>query len=173
MFTANIYGTNVRQLMPYGLAEPHGFAAARWSPDGAEIISEKPTGGGSLFASTALGLPHPSETGTTQHDDHQSDSRTRHCPRRTALPARFSSALEPRRAWCHVPRFALGMRAATVTFPGVRDCAATARRAVLIGWGDIDTDVARPDPSSSRVPAADISVLQTDELPAQAESIGA
>jgi hypothetical protein len=60
LFTANIYGTNVRQLMPYGLAEPHGFAAARWSPDGAEIISEKPTGGGSLFASTALGLPRPS-----------------------------------------------------------------------------------------------------------------
>ena len=57
LFTANIDGTNVRQLMPSGLAESHGFAAAQWSPDGAEIISEKPMG--AFFASTALGLPHP------------------------------------------------------------------------------------------------------------------
>ncbi len=58
------------------------------------------------------------ETGTTQHDDHQSDSRTRHCPRRTALPARFSSALEPRRAWCHVPPVCPGHARRDRHFPG-------------------------------------------------------
>jgi WD40-like Beta Propeller Repeat len=53
LFTAKIDGTDVRRLTPYGLAEPHEFAAAQWSPDGAQIISEKTKGGCSSSASTA------------------------------------------------------------------------------------------------------------------------
>ena len=70
------------------------------------------------------------------------------------------------------PRLPWSMRAATVALPGVRDCAATARRAVLTGQGDIDTDLADPTHQFPRT-ALDISVLQADELPGQAESIEA
>jgi Tol biopolymer transport system component len=44
LFTENIDGTGLRQLTPYGLAAPHEIAAAQWSPDGREIISETTRG---------------------------------------------------------------------------------------------------------------------------------
>ena len=47
LFVENINGTGLRQLTPYGLAQPHEIASARWSPDGQDIISE--TTQGTLF----------------------------------------------------------------------------------------------------------------------------
>jgi Tol biopolymer transport system component len=47
IFVANIDGTGVRQITPYGLAHAHEFTSAQWSPDGTKIISE--THGGRLF----------------------------------------------------------------------------------------------------------------------------
>jgi Tol biopolymer transport system component len=47
LFVENTDGTGLRQITPYGLAEPHEIAAAHWSPDGREIISE--TTHGRLF----------------------------------------------------------------------------------------------------------------------------
>jgi Tol biopolymer transport system component len=44
LFVENIDGTGLRQLTPYGLAEPHEIAGAQWSPDGREIISETTQG---------------------------------------------------------------------------------------------------------------------------------
>jgi Tol biopolymer transport system component len=44
LFVANIDGTGLRQLTPYGLAQPHELASARWSPDGQEVISETTQG---------------------------------------------------------------------------------------------------------------------------------
>jgi Tol biopolymer transport system component len=44
LFVANIDGTGLRQLTPYGLAQAHEIAAAQWSPDGREIISETTEG---------------------------------------------------------------------------------------------------------------------------------
>jgi TolB protein len=54
----NLDGTGLRQLTPYGLAEPHETAAAQWSPDGREIISA--TTHGRLF------VIRPDGTGLTQ-----------------------------------------------------------------------------------------------------------
>jgi Tol biopolymer transport system component len=68
LFAANIDGTGLRQLTPYGLAQPHELASARWSPDGQDIISE--TTQGRLF------VVHPDgsglsmirlQTGTTRY----------------------------------------------------------------------------------------------------------
>jgi Tol biopolymer transport system component len=68
LFVANIDGTGLRQLTPYGLAQPHERASARWSPDGQEVISE--TTQGRLF------VVHPDgsglsmirlQTGTTRY----------------------------------------------------------------------------------------------------------
>ena len=39
IFVANIDGSDVRQVVPYGVAEPHEFASASWSPDGKMIMS--------------------------------------------------------------------------------------------------------------------------------------
>jgi hypothetical protein len=60
--------------------------------------------------------------------------------------ARISRPLErpashPITCSCHGP-VGRGHARRTLALPGVRDCAATARRAVLIGQSDIDTDVA-------------------------------
>lgn len=57
LFVEKLDGTGLRQLTPYGLAEPHEIASAQWSPDGREIISE--TTQGRLFA------VHPDGTGLT------------------------------------------------------------------------------------------------------------
>jgi hypothetical protein len=62
------------------------------------------------------------------------------------------------------------MRAGT-SLPGVRDCAATARRAELIGQSDIDTDVALSNPSVRAFPRPTKS-LRAGESAAQAESNG-
>jgi len=53
----NLDGTGLRQLTPYGLAQPHEIASAQWSPDGREIISE--TTQGRIF------VTHPDGTGLT------------------------------------------------------------------------------------------------------------
>ena len=57
LFVEKLDGTGLRQLTPYGLAEPHEIASAQWSPDGREIISE--TTQGRLF------VVHPDGTGLT------------------------------------------------------------------------------------------------------------
>ena len=57
IFVANMDGTGVRQITPYGLAHAHEFTSAQWSPDGLKIISE--THGGRLFS------VHPDGTGLT------------------------------------------------------------------------------------------------------------
>jgi Tol biopolymer transport system component len=44
LFVENIDGTGLRQITPYGLAEPHEIASAQWSPNGQEIISETTQG---------------------------------------------------------------------------------------------------------------------------------
>jgi Tol biopolymer transport system component len=44
LFVENLDGTGLRQVTPYGLAQPHEFAAAQWSPDGRWIISETTRG---------------------------------------------------------------------------------------------------------------------------------
>jgi len=55
LFAANIDGSSLRQLTPYGLAQPHESASARWSPNGQDIISE--TTQGRLF------VVHPDGSG--------------------------------------------------------------------------------------------------------------
>ena len=68
LFVKKLDGTGLRQLTPYGLAEPHEFGAAQWSPDGREIISE--TTQGRLFAVRPDGTgltPIRLQTGTTQY----------------------------------------------------------------------------------------------------------
>jgi Tol biopolymer transport system component len=57
LFVEKLDGTGLRQLTPYGLAEPHEIAWAQWSPDGREVISE--TTQGRLF------VVHPDGTGLT------------------------------------------------------------------------------------------------------------
>ena len=38
LFVANIDGSGLRQITPYGLSSAHEFASATWSPDGKKII---------------------------------------------------------------------------------------------------------------------------------------
>src|ERR1700758_568840 len=40
IFVANMDGTGVHQITPYGLAHAHEFTSAQWSPDGLKIISQ-------------------------------------------------------------------------------------------------------------------------------------
>lgn len=47
LFVANVDGSGIRQITPFGLAAPHERASAQWSPDGRKIISE--TTHGRLF----------------------------------------------------------------------------------------------------------------------------
>ncbi|MDP9302062.1 MAG: hypothetical protein M3P43_14400 [Actinomycetota bacterium] len=59
IFVANVDGTGVRRVTPYGLPFPHiEFATAQWSPDGQEIISQ--TKRGRLF------IVHLDGTGVTK-----------------------------------------------------------------------------------------------------------
>jgi hypothetical protein len=44
LFVENSDGSGLQQVTPYGLAAPHEVAAARWSPDGKEIVSETTEG---------------------------------------------------------------------------------------------------------------------------------
>ena len=39
IFVANADGSNVRQVVPFGLAQAHELASANWSPDGEQIIA--------------------------------------------------------------------------------------------------------------------------------------
>jgi Tol biopolymer transport system component len=39
LFVANIDGSGIRQIVPFGVAQGHELAAAHWSPDGRSIIS--------------------------------------------------------------------------------------------------------------------------------------
>jgi Tol biopolymer transport system component len=68
LFVENLDGTGLRQITPYGLAQPHEIAAAQWSPDGREIISE--TTQGRLFvvrADGTGGAPINLQTGTKKY----------------------------------------------------------------------------------------------------------
>jgi Tol biopolymer transport system component len=68
LFVENIDGTGLRQLTPYGLAEPHEIASAQWSPDGREIVSETTTGRLFVVRVDGTGLtPIRLQTGTTQY----------------------------------------------------------------------------------------------------------
>ncbi|MBA2719309.1 MAG: PD40 domain-containing protein [Chloroflexi bacterium] len=44
LFVANIDGTGIRQVVPFGVAQGHELAAAHWSPDGRSIISSTTQG---------------------------------------------------------------------------------------------------------------------------------
>jgi len=44
IFTARLDGTDVRQVVPYGLAQAHELASASWSPDGRWILSTTKSG---------------------------------------------------------------------------------------------------------------------------------
>lgn len=44
LYVANIDGTHLQQLTPFGLAAPHEVASAHWSPDSRKIISELSNG---------------------------------------------------------------------------------------------------------------------------------
>jgi Tol biopolymer transport system component len=39
LYVANIDGTGIRQIVPFGITQGHEFASAHWSPDGKSIIS--------------------------------------------------------------------------------------------------------------------------------------
>jgi Tol biopolymer transport system component len=57
LFVENLDGTGLRQITPFGLAQPHDFASANWSPNGQEILSA--LSNGRLF------IVHPDGTGIT------------------------------------------------------------------------------------------------------------
>jgi hypothetical protein len=66
LFVKKLDGTGLRQLTPYGLAEPHEFGAAQWSPDGREIISET-TQGAAVCRSPRRHGPHPDPSPDWHH----------------------------------------------------------------------------------------------------------
>jgi Tol biopolymer transport system component len=68
LFVENLDGTGLRQITPYGLAQPHEIASAQWSPDGRQIISE--TTQGRLFVvrlDGTGGAPIKLQTGTNKY----------------------------------------------------------------------------------------------------------
>jgi Tol biopolymer transport system component len=68
LFVENLDGTGLRQITPYGLAFSHELAAAQWSPNGREIISE--TTHGRLFVVRLDGTgitPIHLQTGSTRY----------------------------------------------------------------------------------------------------------
>jgi Tol biopolymer transport system component len=68
LFLENTDGTGLQQITPYGLAAPHEAAAARWSPDGKEIISETTQGRLFVVRPDGSGLSMiPLDTGTTRY----------------------------------------------------------------------------------------------------------
>ncbi len=65
VFVANIDGTGLLQLTPFGLAMAHDLASANWSPDGLKIISATPNGRLFIVHPDGTGLtPIPLQTGT-------------------------------------------------------------------------------------------------------------
>ncbi len=50
LFVANVDGTGVRQIVPFGIAQGHELAAVHWSPDGRWLISS--TTQGRLFTAS-------------------------------------------------------------------------------------------------------------------------
>jgi Tol biopolymer transport system component len=54
LFIANVDGTNVRQIVPYGIAQAHELASASWSPDGRQVMSS--TKNGRLFVARTNGM---------------------------------------------------------------------------------------------------------------------
>jgi Tol biopolymer transport system component len=44
IFVANLDGSNVRQVVAFGVAQPHELASASWSPDGRQILSTTKSG---------------------------------------------------------------------------------------------------------------------------------
>ena len=68
LYVANIDGTGIRQIVPFGIAQGHELAAAHWSPDGKSIISS--TSQGRLFI-TGVDRPKISpiklDVGTTKY----------------------------------------------------------------------------------------------------------
>ena len=68
LYVANIDGSGIRQIVPFGIATAHELAAAHWSPDGESIISS--TSKGQLFT-TRVDLPRISpiklDVGTPQY----------------------------------------------------------------------------------------------------------
>jgi Tol biopolymer transport system component len=68
LFVENIDGTDLRQITPFGLALPHDFASANWSPDGREIISALSHGRLFVVHLDGTGLtPINLDTGTQQY----------------------------------------------------------------------------------------------------------
>jgi Tol biopolymer transport system component len=69
LFVENIDGSGLQQITPFGLALPHDFSSANWSPDGREIISA--LSNGRLFFTVhpdGTGLkPIPLRTGTSRY----------------------------------------------------------------------------------------------------------
>jgi hypothetical protein len=47
LYVANVDGSGIRQVVPFGIAQGHEFAATHWSPDGRSLISS--TAQGRLF----------------------------------------------------------------------------------------------------------------------------
>lgn len=68
VFVANVDGSGIRQITPYGLVHAHEFTWASWSPDGTKIISQ--TQQGRLFTVRPDGAevaPIMLQTGTGQY----------------------------------------------------------------------------------------------------------
>lgn len=60
LFVANVDGTRLHQITPYGLANSHDNGVARWSPDGTEILFAAVH---SRFRSASLYVVHPDGSG--------------------------------------------------------------------------------------------------------------
>jgi len=56
IFVANLDGSNVRQVVPYGFAQAHELASASWSPDGRQILSTTKSGRLFLISINGTGL---------------------------------------------------------------------------------------------------------------------
>jgi Tol biopolymer transport system component len=68
LFVENIDGTGLRQITPFGLALPHEFSSANWSPDGREIIAALSNGRLFIVHPDGTGLkPIPLQTGTGKY----------------------------------------------------------------------------------------------------------
>jgi Tol biopolymer transport system component len=68
LFVANIDGTSLRQITPYGVAMPHDLASANWSPDGLKIISAMRDGRLFIVHPDGKGFtPIPLQTGTGRY----------------------------------------------------------------------------------------------------------
>jgi Tol biopolymer transport system component len=81
LFVANMDGSGMRQITPFGLAAPHERASAQWSPDGRKIISETTHGRLFIVYPDGAGLtPINLQVGTQQYfafQPHWSPDNTR------------------------------------------------------------------------------------------------